>query len=157
MNRRLVAASIAAMGVLWGSAPVSSAQSQALGIFSGSGDVGTPSTIGPGTSSYDAATQVYTIAGGGENMWAAADHFHYVWKKVSGDVAIEAAVEFTGSRPEGGTADPHRKAVLVIRQSLDSNAVYADAARHGDGLTSLQWRDAPGAATHEVQAITVGA
>jgi TolB protein len=132
------------------------AQGQDLGIFSGSGDIGTPSTIGAGSSSYDAAKGVYLIAGGGENMWAVADHFHYVWKKVSGDVAIEAFVEFVGGKPEGGTPDPHRKAVLAIRQSLDSNAVYADAARHGDGLTSLQWRDAPGAVTHEVQSAVVG-
>ena len=64
---------------------------------------------------------------------------------------IEASVQFGDSQPAGGTPDPHRKACLIIRQSLDSNAVYADAARHGDGLTSLQWRDAPGAVTHEVQ------
>ena len=32
-------------------------------------------------------------------MWAAADHFHYVWKKVSGDVALEATIEFVGSKP----------------------------------------------------------
>ena len=33
---------------------------------------------------------------------------------------------------------------------------YADAAVHGDGFTSLQWRDAKGAVTHEVQSNTVG-
>ena len=132
------------------------AEAQALGLFTGSGDVGTPSTIGAGASSYDAATKTYTISGGGENMWAAADHFHYVWKKVSGDVFLEASVRFLDGRPAGGTPEAHRKAVLVIRQSLDADSVYADAARHGDGLTSLQWRDAPGAATQEVQSAESG-
>ena len=118
-----------------------SADAQALGLFTQSGDVGTPSTIGPGSAKYDAASKSYFVTGGGENMWAAADHFHYLWKKVSGDVLLEASVEFTDSRPAGTPPAGHRKACLVIRQALDSNAVYADAARHGDGLTSLQWRD----------------
>ena len=64
-------------------------------------------------------------------------------------------VRFTGSAPATGKPDPHRKACLVIRQSLDSDAPYADAATHGDGLTSLQWRDAKGAVTHEVQSSVV--
>ena len=40
----------------------------------------------------------------------------------------------------------------MIRQSLDADSAYVDAALHGDGLTSLQFREAKGAATHEVQA-----
>jgi TolB protein len=131
------------------------AEVQPLGVFAGSSDVGTPSTIGAGSSSYDAGTKIYTVAGGGENMWAAADHFHYVWKKMSGDVMLEADVAFAGTRPETGTPNGHRKACLVIRQTLDADSVYADAATHGDGLTSLQWRDAKGAVTHEVQSMMV--
>ena len=40
----------------------------------------------------------------------------------------------------------------MIRQSLDADSAYVDVALHGDGLTSLQFREAKGAATHEVQA-----
>ena len=132
-----------------------SAQPQ-LGIFTGGSDVGTPSTLGPGSAAFDAGKQVYTIAGGGENMWANADHFHYVWKKMSGDVSLEATFEFVASQPATGTPVNHRKACLVIRQTLDADAVYADAAAHGDGLTSLQWREAKGGVTHEVQSDVVG-
>ena len=39
----------------------------------------------------------------------------------------------------------------MIRQSLDAGSAYADVALHGGGLTSLQYRDAKGAATHEIQ------
>ena len=46
---------------------------------------------------------------------------------------------------------PHRKAVLMIRQSLDADSPYADVALHGEGLTSLQYRDAKGEATHEIR------
>ena len=129
---------------------------QSLGAFTSSQDVGKPSTIGPGAASYDAATKVYTISGGGENVWATADHMHYVWKKMSGDAVLSATIDFVASQPDTGTPDPHRKAMLMIRQSLDSDSPYADAAIHGDGLTSLQWRDAKGAVTHEVQSGIAG-
>jgi hypothetical protein len=122
-----------------------------LGIFQGTTDVGRPSAIGPGVVRYEPRTRSYVVTGGGANMWGTADHFRYLWIRMSGDVALEATVRFTGTAPDTGQSDPHRKACLVIRQSLDSSAAYADAATHGDGLTSLQWRDAPGAVTHEVQ------
>jgi len=89
-------------------------------------------------------------------MWGASDHFRFVWLKTSGDVAVEASVRFTDSQPDSGEAQPHRKACLVIRQTLDSSAAYADAALHADGLTSLQWREAAGAPTHEVQSAVTG-
>jgi hypothetical protein len=87
------------------------------------------------------------VTGSGDNMWAARDAFHFVWKKAAGDLALTADVSFPGSGKEA-----HRKACLLIRQSLDADAAYVDAALHGDGLTSLQFREARGAATHEVQA-----
>src|SRR5258708_32642394 len=39
----------------------------------------------------------------------------------------------------------------MLRQSLDTDSVYADVALHASGLTSLQFRDEKGAVTHEVQ------
>lgn len=116
----------------------------AVGSFEGHGDVGT--VLHEGSVEYDAAKRSYTIAGSGENVWATADAFQFVWKKVSGDVTLAADVSFIGS---GGNA--HRKAMLMIRQSLEAGSAYADAALHGDGLTSQQARDEKGAATHEVQ------
>jgi TolB protein len=116
----------------------------ALGIFEGHSDVG--SVLHAGSVEYDAAKRTYTVAGSGENMWFAADAFQFVWKKVSGDVTLTADISFIGS---GGEA--HRKAVLMVRQSLDADAPYADVARHGDGLTSLQARDEKGVNTSEIQ------
>ena len=79
-------------------------------------------------------------------MWLAADAFHFAWKKVSGDVAVAANISFVGVGK-----NEHRKAVLMIRQSLDADSVYADLALHGSGLTSLQYRDLKGANTHEIE------
>lgn len=116
-----------------------------LGLFEGHGDVGTVGV--PGSVAYDRTAQSYLVTGGGENMWFAEDALHFVWKKVSGDVTLAADIRWVGA---GGNA--HRKACLLIRQSLDPKSVYADAVIHGDGLTSLQYRATPGANTREIQA-----
>jgi WD40 repeat protein len=42
----------------------------------------------------------------------------------------------------------------MVRQSLDADSTYADVARHGDGLTSLQARDEKGVNTTEIQSAT---
>jgi len=117
----------------------------AAGIFESHGDVGT--VLHAGSVDYDAAKQAYTIAGGGENMWSVKDAFQFAWKKASGDVTLTADIAFVGKG-----AQEHRKAVLMVRQSLDEDSAYADVALHGNGLTSLQYRDEKGAATHEIQA-----
>lgn len=115
------------------------------GIFEGHGDVG--AMLHPGSVEYDAAQKTYRITASGENIWATVDAFQFVWKKVSGDVSVTAEAAFTTA-----TGEPHKKAVLMMRQSLDADAAYADAAVHASGLTSLQSREEKGAATHEVQA-----
>ncbi len=116
-----------------------------IGIFANQTDVGT--VLHPGSVEFDAARQSYTVAGSGANMWSTADAFHYVWTQASGDLALTADIAFLGAGQ-----DPHRKACLLLRQSLDADSAYADVALHGDGLTSLQFRESRGAATHEVQA-----
>jgi len=117
----------------------------AAGIFEGRGDIGT--VLHAGSVEYDEAKRSYTIAGSGENVWFGNDAFQFAWKKVSGDVTLTADVSFLGKG-----VNEHRKAVLMIRQSLDADSPYADAALHGNGLTSLQYREEKGAATHEIQA-----
>jgi TolB protein len=156
LRQTLLALVVLLLPSSWPNQTAWAADAAPLGLFTDHADIGTPSSIGAGSAEYDPNKKVYTVFGGGENMWKSADHFHYVYKKVSGDMTIEAAIEFVGSSPAAGTPDPHRKACLVIRQSLDSDAVYADAALHGNGLAALQWRDAKGAETHEVQSVVDG-
>ena len=115
-----------------------------LGIFEGNQDIGAVKY--PGSLKYDPSNESYAISGGGTNMWFNTDELHYVWKKMSGDVSIAANIEWVG---EG--VDPHRKACLIIRQSMDTSAAYADVAVHGDGLTSIQYREKRGEITREVQ------
>jgi TolB protein len=156
MSRRMAAAIVVLVLFGGGWSGARSGAAPDLGIFTDTSEVGTPSTIGAGSARFDPASGVYTIAGGGENMWAAADHFRYVWKKIAGDVTLDATIAFVATRPATGTPNEHRKACLIIRQTLDADSVYADAAAHGNGLTSLQWRDTRGGVTREVQSNVVG-
>jgi Tol biopolymer transport system component len=115
-----------------------------LGVFSNHSDIG--SVLSSGSVEYNATDGTYLIAGGGENMWFSSDAFHFVWKQMSGDLNLAAAIRWIGT---GG--NPHRKACLIIRQTLDPDSPYADAVLHGDGLTSLQYRETPGGPTREIQ------
>ena len=127
----------------------SSESASHIGLFEGHSDIG--SVPNPGNALFDSAKGTYTISGNGANMWFGADDFHFVWLRISGDVALSADIDFLGER-----GNAHRKAVLMLRQSLDTQSVYVDAARHGDGLTSLQYRDAAGADTQEVETTARG-
>jgi Tol biopolymer transport system component len=114
-----------------------------LGLFDSHGDIGV--VLLPGSAIYDAEKKTYTVSASGENMWFKTDAYHFVWKKVEGDISLSADITFLGSGK-----NPHRKACLIVRQSLDAGSAYADAALHGDGLAALQYRDAVGENTHDI-------
>jgi TolB protein len=121
------------------------AQAGQLGIFEHHADVG---DVGlRGSVDFAAASQGYRVTGGGENMWFGTDAFHFVHKQISGDFDLTARISW----PQAG-GNAHRKACLMIRQSLAADSTYVDAVVHGDGLTSLQFRETAGGATHEVRA-----
>jgi TolB protein len=115
-----------------------------VGIFEGHGDVGT--VLHAGSAKYDEPRRVYTITGSGNNMWATEDDFQFVWKKMSGDVSLASDIAILG---QGGNL--HKKAVLMVRQSLDADSVYVDVALHVNGLTALQFRDEKGTVTHDIE------
>jgi hypothetical protein len=115
-----------------------------LGIFTSSTVIGP--VLHKGAATFDPATASYTLAGSGENMWFDKDAFQFVWGKTSGDAIISAEIAFLGQGK-----NPHRKAVVMIRQTLDADSAYVDIALHGNGLTSLQYRDEKGSTTREIQ------
>lgn len=115
----------------------------ALGIFDSQSDVGTVTP--PGHASFHDG--VYTVQASGANMWSTEDAFHFIWKKLSGDAVLTADIAFGQSK----APDPHRKAVLIFRQTLNADAVYVDAAQHGSGMTALQYRTEPGATTQDIE------
>jgi hypothetical protein len=114
------------------------------GVFEANTDIG---DVGiKGSLDYNAEDDSYVIMGAGENMWFEKDAFHFVWKKVSGDISISSQIDWIS---EG--VNPHRKAGVIIRQNLTPGSPYIDAIIHGDGLTSLQYREIENKDTHEIQ------
>ena len=120
-----------------------------LGIFEGNSDIG--NVKHKGSLVFNPTDNSYTVSGGGTNMWFNTDEFHFVWKKMSGNVSLQATIEMLGAG-----VDPHRKACLMIRQSLEPDAPYVDIAVHGDGLTSMQFRETKGGLTNEVKSNILG-
>ena len=120
------------------------AATPSLGIFQDHQDVGI--ILHPGSVEYDPAQQTYTIGGSGWDMWYAEDDFHYLWTKVSGDVSLTSDIAFVEK-----TGVNHRKAVLMIRQSLDKGSASVDVALHADGLVALQYRESAGANLQDIE------
>ena len=104
-----------------------------IGIFEGQSDVG--GALALGSASFDPAAGRYTVRSAGYNIWYNRDEFRFLWKRMSGDVSLAADVSFPDPK---GYDD--RKAVLVIRQSLDDDAMEAVVAQHGGGLFHLAER-----------------
>jgi WD40-like Beta Propeller Repeat len=123
-------------------------QTAALGLFEAQSDIG--SVTPPGTGSHSAATDVYTLTSAGANTWYHHDDFHYLWKKMSGDVALTAEVHFP-PRSYQHDPNPHRKGILMFRQSLDGGGVHVSLSDHGSGLIALQYRRERGANTEDVE------
>jgi Tol biopolymer transport system component len=122
---------------------ISSMQAQQMfQKYSGS-DIGNPKL--KGNFQFDKKNQQFILEGAGYNIWFERDEFYFVAQEVEGDFILSANLEFLG---EG--VDLHRKIGLMIRNSKAENAVYMDGAVHGDGLTSLQYREKTGGETKEI-------
>jgi hypothetical protein len=115
-----------------------------IGIFDGQSDVG--SAVVPGSASFDAAAGKYTINSAGYNVWYMRDEFRFLWKKMSGDVSLAADISFPDPKGYGD-----RKAVLIIRQSLDDDSKEALVALHGAGMIQLARRPEKGERVKDIE------
>jgi len=116
------------------------AQTGKLGAFTNSGDVGGPSR--KGSTEFDASKGQYRITGAGANIWAKEDQFQYVWREMSGNIAVTATMQFLS---EGAA---HRKAGIMLRETLDTDSPYIDVVIHGNGMPGIQWRNTKGDITN---------
>jgi TolB protein len=118
------------------------AQTGKFGQFTNSDDVGAPPL--EGSAEFDASTGQYKITGTGSDIWGKADQFHYVWRQMLGNFAVTATAKFL---TEG---IGHRKAVIMLRKSLDADSPFVQLTIHGDGTPAVQFRTAKGADTNTV-------
>jgi TolB protein len=123
-------------------------RASSLGVFEGQSDVGTVTPAG--TASFNPATGIYTLSAAGANTWYHVDNFHYLWKKASGDMALTAEVAFPAHTYKHDPS-PHRKGILMFRQTLAAGGEYAGAAWHGSGMMALQFRRERGANSQDVE------
>jgi hypothetical protein len=98
-----------------------------------------------GSAVYNGKTGVLSLTASGANIWGQRDDMVFTAKKMSGDMSISSAIEFVGDG-----VDPHRKGGVMIRQSMAADSPYIDVVVHGDGLTSLQYRDVKGGETYQL-------
>lgn len=115
-----------------------------IGIFDGQADVG--SALVPGSATFNPTNDQYTINSAGYNVWYSRDEFRFLWKKMSGDISLAADVSFPN--PNGYN---DRKALLIIRQSLDDDSKEAMVAEHGTGMIHLAQRPEKGAMITDLQ------
>jgi hypothetical protein len=120
--------------------PPSGAPATKLGIFTSAADIGNPSI--KGSAEFDPATGHYKITGSGANIWGKQDQFQYAWKELTGNFTVSANLQFLGNGAD------HRKAGIMVRQSADPDAAYADVLIHGSGMPALQWRPRQGEDTN---------
>ena len=116
------------------------AQAPKLGVFTNAGDVGDPAIRG--NTTFDADRKEYRVTGAGANVWAKADQFQYVWREMAGDLTVSATMTFLGEGVD------HRKAGIMLRQSLETGSPYVDWIVHGNGMAAVQWRNTKGDITN---------
>jgi hypothetical protein len=102
-------------------------------MFDGQSEVG--SAVVAGSAACDDAPKQYTINSAGYNIWYSRDEFHFLWKKMSGNVSLAADITFPDPNGYGD-----RKAALMIRQDLDDDSKEAFVAIHGLGMIQLAQR-----------------
>jgi hypothetical protein len=117
------------------------------GIFTGGGDIGSPS-IG-GSDSLSGST--YTLKASGADIYGTSDQFHYVYKQLTGDGQIIARVigmQNTNARAKAG---------IMMRDSLAANARFADIVITPDKTTGFQYRTTTGQGTAGASATNTAA
>jgi hypothetical protein len=88
-----------------------------------------------GNAEFEASAGEYKITGSGSDIWGKADQFHYVWREMSGNFAVTATAKFLTD------GIGHRKAVIMLRKSLEADSPFIHLAIHGDGTPSVQFRN----------------
>ncbi len=89
-------------------------------------DIGNPAPAG--SASY--AGGVFTVNGGGNDIWGTLDQFNYVSQSLTGDGSIVARVTAQAD------TDPWAKSGIMIKQSTTAGSAYALlAVTPGNGVT----------------------
>ncbi len=98
------------------------------------GDIG---AVGVG-GSMSQSNDVFTINGGGADIWHQADGFYYVYQTLDGDGSLTAEVLNLKN------TDEWAKAGVMIRESTNASSAFVLASQRADGQAQSIWRNAAG-------------
>ena len=99
---------------------------------------------GANPGSQQLASGVWSVNGGGGDIWGASDQYRFVWQTLPGDGAASAHI--TAQSP----TDPWAKAGVMLRASADPSApYYAAFVTPGNGI-AVQYRATAGGATSQI-------
>ncbi len=106
-------------------------------------DIGGPAS--PGYANYASTAGIWSLGGGGADIWGASDQFQFASQSVSGPAGLVARVT-SGAIISDGTTNANAKAGIMFRDSTATNAPFV-ALEH-DQTQGLQfiYRDTAGAA-----------
>jgi hypothetical protein len=99
-----------------------------------------------GSASYNSSTAIYTVRGGGADIWGTSDQFQFASQGLAGDGTLSARV--TSQTNTNAWA----KAGVMIRASTAANSAFAAVVVTPSNGTRLQYRTATGAGAVDVAA-----
>jgi len=112
-----------------------------LGIFQGHQDIGNPGARG--NVKFDGTT--WQVVGSGHDIWDAADDFHFLWMRVSGDFTFSIDDPYIGAFGTVPSSNDWQKMGLMVRQELTAPSAYIfGGLRSSDQGLLMQWRDTNG-------------
>lgn len=92
-----------------------------------------------GGAIFDSDDGVYTVSGGGTDIWGTSDSFRYTWMELNGDGTF--AAELSNQKNTDGWA----KAGLMIRESTNPSSKFGFIAITPSNGVAFQFRDNTGA------------
>jgi len=92
----------------------------------------------PGNASYDASIGEFTLSSSSTDIWGVKDRANYVYRTLEGDGSIVAEVRLIENM--GSWA----KAGVMIRNTLDSNAVHVEMMLTAERGATFQYRETVG-------------
>ena len=96
-------------------------------------DIGSPGQAGSASESGGN----WTVAGGGADIWNAADQFHFAYESTTNDVIVAQVLTV-------GNTDPWAKAGVMFRDSADPSSVFVNVVVTPGNGVNFQWRDTYG-------------
>jgi len=105
-------------------------------------DVG--GSASPGYANYATSTGIWTVGGGGGDIWLSADQFQFAYSNFTGSGILQARVT-SGTIVSDGTTNANAKAGIMFRTSLATNSPFVALVHDQSQGVQFIYRDTPGA------------